>query len=177
MKYSNTGMKHINTRVPVKLATLIVIGDIQDNSIVQIFDNTGSFLIKGRWYEDSVLSYADAVGIASKAGTGLTVSFKLSQPNKMPCRNYPGDSTEIVVGSHQHSSPRCKGREERQMNYNDEVIKRRMERICDRHFLHHCEGCPLLTVCGENRKPDETQGEFTRRWEAGMVAALEDIDR
>lgn len=62
------------------------------------------------------------------------------------------------------------------MNYNDKIIKRRMERICDQHFLHHCEGCPLLIACSENRKPNETQAEFTRRWEAAMVAAIEDID-
>lgn len=77
-KYINTGMKHINTGLPVKLTTLIVSGDIQDNSIIQIFSNTGSLLAKGHWYEDRVLSYVDEAGIASRAGTGLTVSFKIS---------------------------------------------------------------------------------------------------
>ena len=58
-KYINTGMKHINTGLPVKLTTLIVSGDIQDNSIIQIFSKTGSLLAKGHWYEDRVLSYVD----------------------------------------------------------------------------------------------------------------------
>lgn len=76
-KYINTGMKHINTGTPVRLKTLIVSGDVQDDTKITIFNKDGAFLTAGNWYQDQVLNYIDKVGIAKKAGTGLTVSFRI----------------------------------------------------------------------------------------------------
>lgn len=76
-KCINTGMKHINTGRTVKLKTLIVSGDIQDNTRIVIFDNDGIFLTAGNWYQDQILEHVDKVGTATKAGTGLTISFKI----------------------------------------------------------------------------------------------------
>lgn len=69
-------MKYINREVPVRLKTLIVSGDLTENSIVQIFDD-GKLVARGRWYNDNILDYAYSWGIASKVGTGLTLKFNL----------------------------------------------------------------------------------------------------
>lgn len=69
---------YINTGRVINLQALVMSEDIHDKSIIQVFDHEGKFLTKGNWFQDNVLAYADRFGIASKAGTGLTVSFRLS---------------------------------------------------------------------------------------------------
>lgn len=71
-------MKYINTNKPVNLKTLIVSGEISDESRIQIFNNAGSLLACGRWYQDQILAYVDKIGTATKTGTGLSIKFKLS---------------------------------------------------------------------------------------------------
>ena len=70
-------MLHINTGLPVKLKTLIVSGDIKDESKIQIFNSVGAFLAVGKWYQDQILSYGERFGVATKAGTGKSIKFKL----------------------------------------------------------------------------------------------------
>ena len=68
---------HINSRKAVRLATLIKSGEIGDRDIIQIFNADGRFVTKGNWFQDNILEMSHFFGFATKAGTGLTVSFKL----------------------------------------------------------------------------------------------------
>lgn len=68
---------HINTNLPVKLKTLIVSGDIHDDARIQIFNAAGSLVAVGKWYQDHILEYVDQIGTATKAGSGLSVKFKI----------------------------------------------------------------------------------------------------
>lgn len=70
-------MLYINTGKPVKLRSLITSGDIRDATILEIYDALGTLIARGNWYQDHMLNWGDFQGIASKAGTGLTVKFKL----------------------------------------------------------------------------------------------------
>lgn len=70
-------MKYINTGKPVELKTLIFSGDINDRTMVQIFDCAGSFLARGHWYQDQILRHIDRIGVAKRPGTGITVNFNL----------------------------------------------------------------------------------------------------
>lgn len=70
-------MKYINTGKPVELKTLISSGDINDRTMIQIFDIAGSFLARGNWYQDQILEHIDRIGVAKRPGTGITVNFKL----------------------------------------------------------------------------------------------------
>ena len=72
-----TNFKYLNTNKKVALGDLIKSEDVTDQTIIQVFDTEGKFLTKGNWYQDSVLEYSEAKGIASKPGTGLTVNFRL----------------------------------------------------------------------------------------------------
>lgn len=67
----------VNTGSAICLSQLMTSTDITDQSIISIFDADGKLLAKGNWYEDKILAYADKHGIASKAGSGLSTSFKL----------------------------------------------------------------------------------------------------
>lgn len=69
--------KHLNTGNAVTLEALIQSSDIGDKEIVQVFAEDGAFLTKGNWFQDNVLEYIQATGIATKPGTGLTVNFRL----------------------------------------------------------------------------------------------------
>lgn len=71
-------MTLFNTDGNIKLSTLIKSGQINDSSIIQIFDNFGNFLTRGAWYSDSVLEYTERFGKATKPGTGRTVNFRLA---------------------------------------------------------------------------------------------------
>ena len=73
-------MKIINTEKPVKLYELIVSGDIHDKTKIAIYDPEGKYLYRGRWYEDKVLEYGECYGKAHKAGTGVSVMFRLVEP-------------------------------------------------------------------------------------------------
>ena len=78
--------KWINTGMPVTLRRLVESGDIQangDNTVIQIFDEAGRFLMKGRWFEDHILGMINERGqrgVAWKTGTGLTVNFRFGHP-------------------------------------------------------------------------------------------------
>lgn len=67
----------INTGKATKLASLIKSGDIKDHHVINIYDTTGQFITKGNWFQDNILNWGSFTGIATKAGTGNTVSFKL----------------------------------------------------------------------------------------------------
>ena len=70
-------MKHINTDTLIQLRTLIVSGDINDKTEIAIYDAEGKFICRGKWYEDKVLVFGERFGKAHKAGTGLSIQFKL----------------------------------------------------------------------------------------------------
>lgn len=70
-------MKYINTGKPVDLRILISSGYISDRTIIRVFKSSGQFLTRGNWYQDQILDLLNKTGIATKSGTGLTVSFKL----------------------------------------------------------------------------------------------------
>ena len=70
-------MKYINTGKPVCLKTLICSGDINDRTMIRIFDCVGSFLTRGNWYQDQILEHIDRIGVAKRPGTGITVNFSL----------------------------------------------------------------------------------------------------
>lgn len=69
-------LKYINTGKPVSLKDLIISSDIHPDAKIQIFDKAGAFVAAGNIYQDHVLDYMYEVGIATKAGTGLTVKFQ-----------------------------------------------------------------------------------------------------
>lgn len=70
--------EYINSGSIIKLQTLIQCGEVEDKNIIQVFDETGVFVTKGNWFQDNVLEYGQCKGIATKAGTGLTVNFKMA---------------------------------------------------------------------------------------------------
>lgn len=67
----------VNTGIVIHLSQLMTSSDVTDQSIITIFDSDGKFLVKGNWYEDKILAYADRLGVARKAGSGLGISFNL----------------------------------------------------------------------------------------------------
>lgn len=69
---------YINRGETISLATLILSGDIDESNVIAIYDEDGKFIAKGKWYEDNILEWSDYWGIATKAGTGLTITFKLT---------------------------------------------------------------------------------------------------
>lgn len=68
---------YLNTGSIIKLQTLIHSGEAEDKNIIQIFDESGVFVTKGNWFQDNILEYTEAKGIATKPGTGLTINFKM----------------------------------------------------------------------------------------------------
>ena len=70
-------MKHINTDTATRLRGLIVSGDINDKTEIAIYDTDGAFICRGKWYEDKVLEYGECWGKAHKAGTGVSIQFRL----------------------------------------------------------------------------------------------------
>ena len=73
-------MKLINTDTATQLRGLIVSGDINDKTEIAIYDDEGKFLVRGKWYEDKVLAYGVCWGKAHKAGTGVSIQFRLIRP-------------------------------------------------------------------------------------------------
>lgn len=71
-------MKYIDTNTTVRLRNLIISGDISDKTEITIYTNDGKFLCRGKWYEDKVLEYGECFGKAHKAGTGVSVQFRLA---------------------------------------------------------------------------------------------------
>lgn len=61
----------------VKLSQLIAgaMLDHQDEETVEIYDKNGALLVRGKWYADRVLAYADRMGVATY-DTGIT-KFRL----------------------------------------------------------------------------------------------------
>lgn len=74
--------KYLNTGRIVTMEALIQSGEIGDKETVQIFRKDGTFITKGSWFKDNILSYTQATGIATKPGTGLTVNFRLAEEPK-----------------------------------------------------------------------------------------------
>lgn len=70
-------MKAIGTGAIIKLSTLIKSTEINDKSLIAIYDRTGKYLVRGAWYEDKILEFTERFGQAYKAGTGRNVTFKL----------------------------------------------------------------------------------------------------
>ena len=68
----------INSGKPVKMSSLIQSGEVGDRNVIEVYDTLGNFVTRGNWYQDNVLSWGGFWGIASKAGTGLTVKFQLA---------------------------------------------------------------------------------------------------
>jgi hypothetical protein len=56
---------------------LLESNEINDKTMISIYDTDGSFLVRGHWYEDKVLTYSKCFGKAHKAGTGRSVMFRL----------------------------------------------------------------------------------------------------
>lgn len=71
-------MTLFNTEGNIKLSTLLKSGQINDKSIITIYDHFGKYIARGAWYEDKVLEYSERYGKAYKSGTGRTVVFKLA---------------------------------------------------------------------------------------------------
>ena len=70
-------MNLINTEKTCSLRSLIISGDITDKTHITIYSAEGKFLCRGKWYEDKILDYGEEFGRASKAGTGISVAFRL----------------------------------------------------------------------------------------------------
>lgn len=63
----------------VKLSQLIAgaMLDHQDEETVEIYDQNGVPLVRGKWYKDHVLAYADRMGVATyDTNEGIT-KFRL----------------------------------------------------------------------------------------------------
>lgn len=63
----------------VKLSQLIAgaMLDHQDKETVEIYDKNGALLVRGKWYADRVLAYADCMGVATyDTNEGIT-KFRL----------------------------------------------------------------------------------------------------
>jgi hypothetical protein len=71
--------KYINTGKAVTLRDLIVSGDINNKTQINIYDKNGNFIRRGKWFDDKILCYDSESGIASKAGMGYSISFKLTE--------------------------------------------------------------------------------------------------
>ena len=76
-------MSIINTDKTVSLRSLICSGQIGEKTHITIYDEAGSFICRGRWYEDKVLEYGECFGKASKAGTGCSIAFRLARPQRI----------------------------------------------------------------------------------------------
>ena len=73
-------MEFINTDKICSLQELICSGDINDKTGIAIYSAEGKFLCRGKWYEDKVLEYSEQFGKAHKAGTGISIAFRLIYP-------------------------------------------------------------------------------------------------
>ena len=75
-------MKKINSVIDsekiTRLDSLLLESDaVNDKTLISIYDTDGSFLVRGHWYEDKVLTYSKCFGKAHKAGTGRSVMLRL----------------------------------------------------------------------------------------------------
>ncbi len=69
----------INTGKPVTLRDLVFSGDVDGTEIIHVYDPDGKFLVKGEWYGDWILPYTERKGVVTKAGTGKSLSFRLTE--------------------------------------------------------------------------------------------------
>lgn len=70
--------KYLNTGKRIKLRSLIISGDIDDNTKIAIYTNDGKYICRGNWYEDKVLEHGEFFGLATKSGTGTSIQFRLA---------------------------------------------------------------------------------------------------
>lgn len=63
----------------IKLSQLIAgaMLDHQENETVEIYDPNGVLLVRGKWYKDRVLAYADRMGVATYDTSNGTTKFRL----------------------------------------------------------------------------------------------------
>ncbi len=61
----------LNSGVTTRLAALIKSGEIDDRTLINIYDREGKFLLRGAWYEDKVLEYSERFGKATKRLSGF----------------------------------------------------------------------------------------------------------
>lgn len=69
-------MEYINSTETVRLSRLILSGELNDSSMIQIFNANGNFICQGHWYDDSILKHRGILGKAYKSETGHIVKFK-----------------------------------------------------------------------------------------------------
>lgn len=70
-------MKAINSDEIVTLAALIMSEEIEDRTLISVFDPEGKLLARGCWYEDKMLAYSERIGRARQADGSRIVSFQL----------------------------------------------------------------------------------------------------
>lgn len=71
--------KYINSDQAVTLSDLVFSGDVDGSEIIHVYDPDGKFLVKGEWFGDWILPYTDRKGRVTKAGTGKSISFRLTE--------------------------------------------------------------------------------------------------
>lgn len=95
---TNSGYEYLNTENRVKLADLVVSNDISDKTIIHVFGVNGNFLARGRWYEDDILEWTQAVGTAKIAGSNpdyKTVFFRIAEPENSSLISVDGGTTWV----------------------------------------------------------------------------------
>ena len=70
-------MKYINTNIPVRLRTLIASGDLQDYSMVSVYDRNDFLLNREVWFHDAILMWRDELGIATQQSPKAIIKFTL----------------------------------------------------------------------------------------------------
>lgn len=70
-------MKYINTNMPVRLRTLIASGDLQDYSMVSVYDRNDFLLNREVWFHDTILMWRDELGIATQQSPKAIIKFTL----------------------------------------------------------------------------------------------------
>lgn len=68
----------INSGKRIKLEQLYRSREINDKSIICVYDAEGKFLARGSWFEDRILQYSEEWGEATKSGTGRSLMFRMA---------------------------------------------------------------------------------------------------
>lgn len=50
-----------------------------------------------------------------------------------------------------------------------------IEKICKQYGYQNCGKCPLYSACNTKRKDEETQSEYTKRWETAVAEAYKKL--
>lgn len=66
----------VNSGRSVRLSSLILSGELDDNALICVYDAEGKFLGRGGWFSDFVLRWYDRYGVAVKPGTGRSINFR-----------------------------------------------------------------------------------------------------